>query len=394
MAAREPSLRLHPGRESSVRRRHPWLFAGAVAQVQGDPEPGATVVVRTSSGEPLGRASWSPESQLVARFWTFETDEVVDEAFVASRVREAAARRQAVFADSDAARLVFAESDGLPGIVADRYGPWVVVQLGSAGADRWRTVLAHAFRDLDGVAGVLERSDLDVRAKEGLAERVGALAGVDVPDEVPFREYGWELVANPWTGHKTGAYLDQRENRARVTSLADGRRVLNVCCYTGGFSVAAARGGATTVTQVDSSATALARAEQTLARNGLAPARSVDGDMFRELRRLRDAVERFDLVVLDPPKLVHSARQLQRATRAYKDLNLQALHLLAPGGRLVTFSCSGLLEEALFQKVVAGAALDAGKDARVVARLTQASDHPVLLSFPESAYLKGLVVEV
>jgi 23S rRNA (cytosine1962-C5)-methyltransferase len=330
----------------------------------------------------------------VARFWTFDPDERVDADFIVARVRAAAARRDAVFASTSAARLVFAESDGLPGIVADRYGPWVVVQLGSAGADRWRAVLAEAFVGLPDVEGVLERSDVDVRAKEGLAARVEPLAGADAPDEVPFREHGWELVAHPWTGHKTGAYLDQRDNRAVVAALAAGRRMLNVCSYTGGFSVAAGRGGAAAVTQIDSSALALARAGDTLYRNSLPPARSIEGDMFRELRRLRDAAERFELVVLDPPKLVHSARQLQRATRAYKDLNLQALHLLAPGGRLVTFSCSGLLEASLFQKVVAGAALDARKDARIVGRLSQAADHPVLLSFPESEYLKGLVVEV
>jgi len=391
---REPTLVLQPGRESSVRRRHPWLFTGAVARLQGDPEPGGTVLVRSSSGEPLGRAAWSPTSQLVARFWTFDADQVVDDAFVAGQVRDAASRRAALLATTDAARLVFAESDGLPGVVADRYGPWVVVQLGSAGAERWRSVIGDALLSLPDVAGVFERSDLDVRAKEGLPERVGPLAGQEVPDEVWFREHGWDLLASPRTGHKTGAYLDQRDSRAAVSSLAAGRRTLNVCCYTGGFSVAAAEGGAASVTQLDSSGPALARAADVLARNGLPAVRSIEGDMFKELRRLRDAAERFDLVVLDPPKLVHSAGQLQRATRAYKDLNLQAFHLLAPGARLVTFSCSGLLDEPLFQKVVAGAALDAGRDARIVGRLSQAADHPVLLSFPESAYLKGLVIEV
>lgn len=394
MTPRPPTLVLQPGRESSVRRRHPWLFAGAVARVSGDPEPGGTVLVRSSAGEPLGWAAWSPASQLAARFWTFDPDDVVDDAFVARRVQEAAARRPALLGEVDARRLVFAESDGLPGVVADRYGPWVVAQLSSAGAERWRPVLAEALVGLPGVDGVLERSDLDVRAKEGLGERVGALAGAPVPDQVPFREHEWELVALPQRGHKTGAYLDQRQSRLTVSRLAAGRRVLNVCCYTGAFSVAAACGGATSVTQIDSSGPALERADDVLARNGLPPARTIEGDMFATLRRLRDAAERFDLVVLDPPKLVHSQAQLQRATRAYKDLNLQAFHLLDPGGLLVTFSCSGLLDESLFQKVVAGAALDAGRDARIVGRLTQAPDHPVLLSFPEAAYLKGLVVQV
>jgi 23S rRNA (cytosine1962-C5)-methyltransferase len=393
-ARREPALLLRPGREASARRRHPWVFAGAVERVTGDPGVGDTVAVRAASGEVLGRAAWSPASQLAARFWTFDPDEPVDEALIARRVTAAAASRAALLGPVEAARLVFAESDGLPGVVADRYGPWVVAQLSSAGAERWRAVLGAALGALPGVAGVLERSDLDVRRKEGLPERVAALHGEDVPDDVMFHEGSWRFRSHPRTGHKTGFYLDQRTSRAAVAGLAAGRRVLNVCCYTGAFSVAAASGGAASVAQLDSSAPALARAAEHLALNGLPPARSVAGDMFGELRRFREAGERYDLVVVDPPKLVHSAAQLPRATRAYKDLNLQAFHLLDPGGVLVTFSCSGLLDDALFQKVVAGAALDAGRNARIVGRLTQSPDHPVLLAFPEAAYLKGLVVHV
>ena len=301
---------------------------------------------------------------------------------------------------TDAVRLVFAESDGLPGVIADRYEGIVVVQLSSAGAERWRDALTAAFASLPGVTGVYERSDLDVRRREGLAPRTGVLAGEAPPPTVAIAERppaegpGWSLLADLVGGHKTGFYLDQRENRRLVSELADGRRVLDLFAYTGGFSVAAAAGGASELTSVDSSGPALALAATNLERNGFAAARLVEADVFSHLRLLRDRAERFDLIVADPPKLAQNTSQLKRATRAYKDLNLLALKLLAPGGVLVTFSCSGLMTEDLFQKVLFGAALDAGREAQVIGRLTQATDHPVLLTFPEASYLKGLVIRV
>ncbi|HEY8092486.1 MAG TPA: class I SAM-dependent methyltransferase [Acidimicrobiales bacterium] len=396
----EPSLLLAPGRDRSLGRRHPWVFAGAVARVEGQPVSGDTVAVRSSDGRFLAWAAYSPLSQIVARAWSWDHDEKVDEAFFAARVERAAAARSDLADRTDAVRLVFAESDGLPGVIADRYDSFVVLQLSSAGADRWRDALTAAFAGLPGVVGVYERSDLDVRHREGLAPRTGLLAGEHPPDSVtiverpPAEGAGWSFVADLIGGHKTGFYLDQRENRRIVSELAEDRRVLDLFAYTGGFSVAAAAGGAAELTSVDSSGPALALAAKNLERNGFTAARLVEADVFSHLRLMRDRAERFDLIVADPPKLAHNTSQLKRATRAYKDLNLLSLKLLAPGGVLVTCSCSGLMSEDLFQKVLFGAAIDAGREAQVIGRLTQATDHPVLLTFPEAGYLKGLVIRV
>ena len=390
----EPTLTLRPGRDRSVVRRHPWIFSGGVARVTGDPAPGDTVLVRSAEGAALGRAAYSPRSQLVGRLWTFDADEAVDEAMLAGRVAAAAGRRAGLAARTDGVRLVFAESDGLPGVVADRFGDHVVVELTAAGADRWRDALADAFAALPGVAGVYERSDAAVRSKEGLAERTGLLRGADPPELVTIVEDGRSYLVDVRRGHKTGFYLDQRDARAAVQALAAGRRVLDAFAYTGGFSVAAAVGGATEVVTVDSSAPSLALAAQNLARNGADGGGLCEADAFAELRRRRDAGERFDLIVLDPPKLAARAEQVDKASRAYKDANRVALGLLNPGGLLATFSCSGAVDDALFQKILFGAALDARSDARIVRRFHQAEDHPVALTFPEASYLKGLLLQV
>jgi 23S rRNA (cytosine1962-C5)-methyltransferase len=336
--------------------------------------------------------------------WSWDEDDVIDEAFMAARVQQAAAARCDLVERTDACRLVFAESDGLPGVIADRYDDHVVVQLSSAGADHWRPAVADALAALTGVTGVSERSDLEVRQREGLPPRTGRLVGdppppaVTIAERPPAEGPGWTFLADVAAGHKTGFYLDQRENRLDVAQLAAGRRVLDLFCYTGGFTVPALAGGAASVVAVDSSAPALELAATNVERNsgqGVTDDVSfVQADVFTHLRRLRDEGAQFDLIVADPPKLARSASQLNRATRAYKDLNLLALKLLAPGGVLVTFSCSGLVTAELFQKVLFGAALDAGRDAQVIGRLTQATDHPVLLSFPEAEYLKGLVLRV
>jgi 23S rRNA (cytosine1962-C5)-methyltransferase len=396
----EPSVVLAPGRERSVERHHPWLFRGAIAEVRGQPEPGATVVVRDAKGRFLARAAYSPGSQIAARVWTWDEGERVDEAFIDARVRRASDARAELVNRTDALRLAFAENDGLPGVIADRYGTFVVLQLSSSGAERWRPALASAYAVLPGVVGVYERSDLEVRQREGLPPRVGVVVGEEPPPLVTFSErplgadVTWRFAAELVSGHKTGFYLDQRENRAVVARLAAGRRTLNLFCYSGGFSIAAATGGASDVTSVDSSRRALELARANLEGNGVPVGSLVDADVFTHLRRLRDGAERFDLIVLDPPRLAQTASQVQRASHAYKDLNLLALKLLSPGGLLVTFSCSGVVSEDLFQKILFGAALDAGRDVQIVDRLTQASDHPVLLTFPEGAYLKGLVCRV
>jgi 23S rRNA (cytosine1962-C5)-methyltransferase len=332
--------------------------------------------------------------------WTWDEGERVDEVFIDRRVRRASDARVELVSRTDALRLAFAENDGLPGVIADRYGTFVVLQLSSSGAERWRPALASAYAALPGVVGVYERSDLEVRQREGLPPRVGVVVGEEPPPLVTFSErplgadVTWRFAAELASGHKTGFYLDQRENRAVVARLAAGRRTLNLFCYSGGFSVAAATGGASDVTSVDSSRRALELARANLEGNSVPVGSLVDADVFTHLRRLRDGAERFDLIVLDPPRLAQTASQVQRASHAYKDLNLLALKLLSPGGLLVTFSCSGVVSEDLFQKIVFGAALDAGRDVQIVDRLTQASDHPVLLTFPEGAYLKGLVCRV
>jgi 23S rRNA (cytosine1962-C5)-methyltransferase len=326
--------------------------------------------------------------------WTFDATESVDGAWIASRVAAAADRRADLAERTDAARLVFAESDGLPGVIADRYGACVVVELTSAGADRWRDAIADALAALPGVRGVIERSARDVRRLEGLPPQQGVLRGEAPSERITIHEDSAVFDVDVLLGHKTGFYLDQRDNRRAVRASAAGRRVLDVCTYTGGFAVAAALGGARTITALDSSRPALELAAENLSANGIHDAELIETDAFDGLRDLVATGEQFDLIVLDPPKLAHRADQVERATRAYKDLNLHALRLLGAGGLLFTFSCSGHVGTELFQKVVAGAVLDSGREAQVIGRLTQASDHPVLTSFPEAEYLAGLVLRV
>jgi 23S rRNA (cytosine1962-C5)-methyltransferase len=394
MAVPLPTLTLRPSRERSLNRRHPWIFSGGVARVDGDPQPGATVEVRSSTGERLGLAAFSPASQIRARMWTFDPDEVVDAAFVAARISASATRRSSLLSgDTDSARIVFSEADGVPGLVADRYGDTVVCQLTTAGADAWRDVIADALAALPGVACVYERSDADVREREGLGQRVGLMRGSDPSPELVAHEGRWQFAVDVAGGHKTGFYLDQREGRAAVATFAAGRSVLNVFAYTGAFSVIAAGGGASSVTSIDSSGPALAVAQRNAELNGVDIGELMEADAFTALRGLRDRARSYDLILLDPPKLANTEQQLDKATRAYKDLNLLACKLLAPGGVLMTWSCSGAMTMELFQKVVAGAALDAKRTVRIIGRLHQPSDHPVPLPFPEAEYLKGLILQ-
>jgi len=386
-------LILKVGREKSLKRRHPWVFSGAVAKLQGEPGPGETVEVHSADGEFLAVAAYSPESQITARVWDWEK-RAVDGAFFSERVERAVACRRALVGDAGAVRLVHGESDGLPGVVADRYGDVIVLQLSSAGAERWRDAIADALLAVEGVGRVWERSDADVRELEGLAPVTGPLRGPREPSRIAVEEEGLRFAIDLEHGHKTGFYLDQRDNRQQLRALSAGREVLDAFCYTGGFALNAAAGGAKSVTAVDSSAEALALAKENAALNGLAQPEWVEGDVFQLLRKFRDSRRAFDLVVLDPPKFAPTAAHAEKAARAYKDINLLALKLLRPGGLLMTFSCSGGVSADLFQKIVAGAALDAGVDAQVVARMGAAADHPVALSFPEGEYLKGLICRV
>ena len=352
------------------------------------------MLVKADDGTAIGWAAYSPASQIRARMWTLEPDDTVDDEFVASRVRASAARRDTLLAsgDTDSVRLVFSEADDVPGLIADRYDDTIVCQLTTAGAERWRDVMADALASLPGVRVVHERSDADVRDREGLEPRVGPLRGPSADPDLLAHESGARYVVDVAGGHKTGFYLDQREGRAAVARLAEGRQVLNVFGYTGAFSVIAAQHGATGITTIDSSGPALAIARRNAELNAVDLGELVEADAFTALRGLRDRARQYDLILLDPPKLAASEQQLDRASRAYKDLNLLAVKLLAPGGVLLTWSCSGAMTMDLFQKVVAGAGLDAKRTVRIVDRLHQPSDHPVPLAFPEAEYLKGLVL--
>ncbi|MBU2609775.1 MAG: class I SAM-dependent methyltransferase [Chloroflexi bacterium] len=424
-----PALTLKPGREKSLLRRHPWIFSGAVERVDGNPESGVTVDLLSSKGDFLARAAYSPHSQIRARVWTFDPVEAVEVDFFRRRIRSAISARQLFFtaeypsttlragaesaeiieisADSalsavnkNAIRLIHAESDGIPGLIVDRYADTLVVQFLAAGAEFWRDTIADLLLELTGLQNIYERSDADVRDLEGLAPRVGPLRGTFHSSLVTIHEHGLQFNVDIQRGHKTGFYLDQRENRRRVRQLAAGRDVLDCFCYTGGFTVNALAGRARSVLSVDSSADALALCRENVSLNAppstLHPPPStlhttLEGDVFQLLRKFRDKARSFDLVILDPPKFAPTSAQVEKAARGYKDINLLAFKLLRPGGILVTFSCSGGVDAALFQKIVAGAALDAGVEAQILEYLSQAPDHPVALNFPEGAYLKGLV---
>ena len=386
-------LILKAGREKSLKRRHPWVFSGAMAKVQGSPGPGETVGVWSATGEFLAVAAYSPESQIVARVWDWK-ERAIDAAYFQERIKQAVGQRRALMSETGAMRLIHGESDALPGVVADRYGDTVVLQLNSAGADRWRETIADALLAVDGVARIWERSDAEVRQLEGLPAVTAALRGAREPVEVVIDEEGLRFGIDLEQGHKTGFYLDQRDNRQQLRALAGGRDVLDCFCYSGGFALNALAGGAKSVVAVDSSADALELARRNAELNKLAQPEWMEGDVFQLLRKFRDSRRSFDLVVLDPPKFAPTAAHAEKAARAYKDINLLAFKLLRPGGLLMTFSCSGGVTADLFRKIVAGSALDADVEAQVVAYLGASSDHPTALNFPEGDYLKGLICRV
>ena len=388
---------LKRGREKSLLRKHPWVFSGAIDRVEGEPKPGDTVEIVDSGGAFLALAAYSPASQIRARVWSFEPEEGVDAAFLRRRLERAIdSRRQLGLLGADAAcRLVFAESDGLPGLVVDRYADFVVCQFLSAGAEHWRAEIAGSLVELCGPRGIYERSEASARRKEGLPSQRGVLRGEAPPAEIEVRMGSTHWLIDVVNGQKTGAYLDQQRNRGRVAELAAGAEVLDGFAYTGGFAITALVAGASGATLVESSTEALRTAEREAAANGVADrCRLLAASVFDELRLQRDDGRRYDLVVLDPPKFVHSAEQVSAGSRGYKDVNMLGFELVRPGGLLATFSCSGHVDAALFQKIVAGAALDAGRDAQILERLSQPPDHPIAIEFPEAEYLKGLILRV
>jgi 23S rRNA (cytosine1962-C5)-methyltransferase len=390
----QKSIIIRAGREKSLLRRHPWVFSGAVKNSKGDPQSGDIVRAVAEDGRFLGLAAYSAKSQIVARVLSFDEKDVIDEAFYRSRIAAAVTRRTSLAQTTDAMRLVHAESDGVPGLVADRYGSVVVMQLLTAGIDPQRELLAKLFLELPGVTTVHERSDADVRELEGLQPVSGHVAGAAQSGPVTIRENDLHIEVDIAHGHKTGFYLDQRDNRALVQSLAKDAAVLNCFCYTGTMSLAALKGGARSVLSIDSSAPSMALGAAMVAKNGLDASRAewLDADVFAALRKLRDQGRAFDLVILDPPKFAPTAHHAEKAARAYKDINLLGFKLLNPGGHLMTYSCSGGVSADLFQKIVAGAALDAKVDAQIVKRLSAGIDHPVAVHFPEGDYLKGLLL--
>jgi 23S rRNA (cytosine1962-C5)-methyltransferase len=393
-------LILKPGKERSLIRRHPWLYAGAIAREVGKPALGDTVAVHGADGKFLAWAAFSPASTIRARVWSVRESEKIDDAFFEQRLRTAISQREMLAERTSARRLVFGEADGLPGLVVDRYADYLVAQFLAAGVERHKSAIADALVRITGCQNVYERSDAAVRTREGLPEIEGVLRGEAPPDRIQVQEDGVQYWIDVFRGHKTGFYIDQRESRALVRRLigqmGPGRRVLNCFSYTGGFSLAALAGGAQQAISVDSSGDALAMASANVALNGFDPARApmLDENVFDALKRFEKEGERFDVIVLDPPKFAPSSQHLIRASRAYKDLNMRGLRLLNEGGYLLTYSCSGAVNLELFQQIVAGAVIDARVDAQLVQRLTAGWDHPMAMVHPEGEYLKGLCLRI
>ena len=388
------SIRLREGKERSLLRRHPWVFQGSIAK--GGADAGETVRVESHDGRFLAWGAFSPASTIRVRAWSFDEAQRIDAAFLETRLRRAIALRGRLAIPSDGQRLVHGEADGLPGLIVDRYGDVLSAQFGTAGMERWREPIADALCAITGLSRLYERSDASSRGLEGLPPRTGWLRG-DGATEVAITEHGWTLGLDVALGHKTGYYLDQRENRKRFADLVRQlgcQTVLNCYSYTGGFSVAALAGGAAEVTSVDSSGPALDQARDNLRRNGFDDQQHafVDADVNAFLREAITAGRSFDAIVLDPPKFAPTVAHAERAARAYKDINRLALRLLAPGGLLLTFSCSGGINADLFHKIVAGAGIDAGVNAAILQRLEGACDHPTTIEFPEGEYLKGLAL--
>ncbi len=389
-------LILKKGREKPLKHKHPWIFSGAVERVEGDPAPGETVEIRSFGGEFLAQGAYSPESQIRARVWSWLQDQDVSIDFFRSKIKQAIQYREQVKYDYPMRRLIHAESDGLPGLVVDQYGEVLVLQLLSVGSDLWRDDLIQILAEETGAKSIYERSDVVVRKLEGLEPRTGLLFGQETEELLHIEQGGLQYWIDIRKGHKTGYYLDQRVNREVVGELCSGLSVLDCFCYSGGFSMQALKNGAESVTLVDESERALKLAEKHILSNQLPVERMTTqkGDVFEVLRKFRDQAKSFDVIILDPPKFAPTASFANRAARGYKDINLLAFKLLKPGGLLATFSCSGGISREFFLRILSGAALDAGVNARIQLHMGQSADHSINLSFPEGTYLKGYGIRV
>ena len=392
-------LRLKINREKSVVRKHPWIFSGAVQAVVGNPGSGETVRVISAEGEDLGYGAYSPQSSICVRMWNFDVKQEIDEAFIANKMRIAINLRNSrnfFNTDNNSCRLINAESDGVPGLIVDMYADLLVVQFLSAGPERWKDTIIRNIISLTGKENIFERSDVEVRKLEGLPLQKGVLSGEKPEGPIEIIENKKRFLVDVVNGQKTGFYLDQRYNRRLIKQYTTNSQVLNCFSYSGAFAVYALEGGAQHVTSIESSQEAIGLAKKNIVINDLPEDKTswINGDVFKELRLLRDKGLSFDMVILDPPKFAPTTAQVRSASRGYKDINLLAFKLLNPGGILATFSCSGGIDRLLFQKIIAGAALDANVDAKILEHLSQGADHPVALNFPEGAYLKGIICQV
>jgi 23S rRNA (cytosine1962-C5)-methyltransferase len=388
---------LKKNREASLLRRHPWVFSGAVKNIRDVSQNGETVEILDDRGNRLAWGSYSATSQIAVRILSFDVEDKIDSDFIRQRLSRSIQRRTRLKNDScSACRLVYAESDGLPGVIVDQYNDIVVCQFLSAGAEFWKNEIVRHLCELCSPQGIYERSDADVRLKENLTPTQGVLWGNVSPDLIVIRENNLSFAVDIHKGHKTGFYLDQAENRAILAHYSGNMDVLNCFAYSGGFGLYALQGGASSLVNIDSSAEILELAAYNITLNHFdkRTVENMTADVFQVLRSLRDSRRMFDIIILDPPKFAESAHQVTKASRGYKDINLLAFKLLRPGGLLFTFSCSGHMGNDLFQKIIADAALDAGREAYIERYLNQSADHPVTLNFPESRYLKGLACRV
>lgn len=391
-------ITLKPDRQKSILRKHPWVFSGAIDSVSGDPQPGETIAIHAHNGDFLAWAAYSPQSQIRARIWTTDQNTAINQDFFLSRFQAALCLRKACidFSTTNAYRFLFAESDGVPGLIIDVFDKTLSIQVLSTGVEFTRHLWLPVLVDLLKPDSVFERSDVSVRLLEGLQEKTGLLYGNPLPDEIIIQENSLNYAVDIAKGQKTGFYLDQRDNRAFLSHIAAGKNILNCFCYTGGFSIAALAGNANFVRSIDSSVEAIETAKKNTQLNSINQNKCewVVGDVFDDLRKLRDRAQKFDLIILDPPKFAPTQAQAAAAARAYKDINLLAFKLLNPHGQLMTFSCSGGVGTELFQKIVADAAVDAGVEAKIIGHFHQAADHPIALPFRESEYLKGFFCQV
>jgi 23S rRNA (cytosine1962-C5)-methyltransferase len=388
-----PAVFLKKGRERSVLLGHPWVFGNSIETVKGAGLPGEVVRAVSASGQFLAWGYYNPASQIALRLLSWDESATINEGWWRTCIAESVKRRGEYYGKGPC-RLVFGESDGIPGCIADRYGDYIVLQALTAGTERVKGILAAALMELPEIKGVYERSDSDLRRLEGLETACGTLCGMEPPETIEVRIDGLRFLTGVSGGQKTGFYLDQRENRKRVAAYAGGRRVLDCFSYTGAFAVYSAASGAAEIIRVDSSEPALELGGANLRINGYSEGNAIKNDVFKVLRTFCDKGERFDLIILDPPKFAPTRRHAEKAARSYKDCNLFALKLLKTGGILATFSCSGGIERSFFQKIVFQASVDAAREIQVIEQLSQSPDHPIRLSFPESEYLKGMICRV